>query len=299
MRILVTGADGFVGKHVVREFRSRRDEVVELFGSPTAASATSLTVDLRDARAVRDAVVWAKPEGVLHLAGASSVARSHENPGEAFQVNTLGTVNLLDAVRTAAPKPRVVFVSSGEVYGDLNHAATEQDPTNPTSPYAASKLAAEIAARQFAASYELQIIIARPFNHLGRGQAPHFVVPSFARQIRAIRATGVGEIRVGNLEAVRDFSHVLDVVDAYRLLLDRGVAGATYNIASGVGRSIRSLLDELIAIAKVKVEPIVDPERVRPIELPSLIGDATQLSALGWKPTRTVRSALTEILREI
>jgi GDP-4-dehydro-6-deoxy-D-mannose reductase len=298
MRLLVTGADGFVGKHAVREFRKRGDEVVELFGSPSSVSPSSQTVDVRDARAVSDAIAWAKPEGVLHLAGASSVARSHENPGEAFEVNAIGTVNLLDAVHRAAPKARMLVVSSGEVYGDVDHAAKERDPTTPTSPYAASKVAAEIAVKQFHASYGVATIIARPFNHLGRGQAPHFVVPSFARQIQAIRASGKGEIRVGNLEAVRDFSHVLDVVDAYRLLLESGTPGETYNVASGTGRSIRSLLDELIALAGVDVTPIIDPDRVRPVEIPVLVGDATKLRGLGWKPTRTVTDALREALAE-
>ncbi len=225
MRILVTGADGFVGTHAARVFTERGDDVVELRGTHTQLSERAKTIELRDAAAVRAAIEWAMPEGVLHLAGASSVARSHENPGEAFEVNTLGTVHLLDAIRRASPKARVVVVSSGEVYGSIDHAANEPDPLEPTSPYASSKVAAEIAARQFHVSYGMAVVIARPFNQLGAGQAAHFVVPSFARQIQAIRASGEGDLRVGNLEAVRDFSHVLDVVDAYRLLLDRGVAG--------------------------------------------------------------------------
>jgi GDP-4-dehydro-6-deoxy-D-mannose reductase len=298
MRILITGADGFVGTHAARVFRDRGDEVVEMCGSPRASTSASVTVELRDSRAVRDAVAWAKPEGVLHLAGASSVARSHENPGEAFQINTLGTANLLDAIRRGAPKARVLIVSSGEVYGATDHVVTERDGTKPTSPYAASKLAAEIAVHQFVASYRLQAVIARPFNHLGRGQAPHFVVPSFVRQIQAIQESGQGELLVGNIEAVRDFSHVLDVVNAYLLLLDRGVVGETYNVGSGVGRSIRSLLDELIEIAKVKVQLVVDPRRLRPVELPSLVGDSAKLRALGWKPVRSVTSALAEALSE-
>jgi GDP-4-dehydro-6-deoxy-D-mannose reductase len=296
MRVLITGADGFVGKHATRIFRERGHDVVELFGSPSAASATSMTIDLRDAQAVRDAIDWAKADHVLHLAGASSVAHSHENPGEAFAINTLGTVHLVAGVRHATPNARVLVVSSGEVYGDVDHAATETDATNPTSPYAASKLAAEIAIHQFVESYGLQVVIARPFNHLGAGQAPHFVVPSFARQIQTIKATGKGELRVGNLEAVRDFSHVLDVVDAYGLLLERGSVGETYNVASGEGRSIRSLLDELIELGRVNVKPAIDPARMRPIELPRLVGDAKKLRTLGWKPTRTVADALREVL---
>jgi len=284
----------------MRVFRERGDEVIELRGAPAAPTDSARTIDLRDVQAAREALAWAKPEGVLHLAGASSVARSHEDPGEAFSINTLGTVSLLDAIRRDAPKARVVVVSSGEVYGSTpgDRPAVETDALNPTSPYASSKVAAEVAAKQFHASYGLHVVIARPFNHLGAGQAPHFVVPSFARQIQAIAASGNGELRVGNLEAIRDFSHVLDVVDAYRLLLDRGVAGDAYNIGTGRGRSIRSLLDELIALANVSVMPTIHADRMRPIELPSLVGNVTKLRALGWKSTRTVTDALCEALDE-
>lgn len=300
MRLLITGADGFVGTHAARVFRERGDDVVELRGAATPRSDSARTIELRDAAAVRETIAWAKPDGILHLAGASSVARSHDNPGESFEVNTLGTVHLLDAVRRDAPSARVVIVSSGEVYGSVpgEHAAIETDSLNPISPYASSKVAAEIAAKQFHASYGLAVVIARPFNHLGRGQAPHFVVPSFARQIRAIAASGKGDLRVGNLEAIRDFSHVLDVVDAYRVLLDRGVAGEAYNIASGVGRSVLSLLAELIAMARVDVKPSVDLNRMRPVELSSLIGNASKLRAVGWNPNRSVTDALREALEE-
>lgn len=297
MRVAITGADGFVGKHTTRVFRERGHEVIELVGGLANEGATK--IDLQDATSIRNALEGSNATHVLHLAGASSVARSHENPGEAFSINTVGAVHVLDSIRYAIPKARLVVVSSGEVYGNLDHAARETDATNPTSPYAASKLAAEIAAEQFAASYDMQIVIARPFNHLGAGQAPHFVVPSFARQIQVIRRSGKGEIKVGNLEAVRDFSHVLDVVDAYEILLERGVVGGTYNIASGEGRSIRSLLDELIELGGISTKPEIDPARLRPAELQSLTGDVSMLRALGWRPNLTVRNALADVMNEV
>ncbi|MGH7286361.1 MAG: GDP-mannose 4,6-dehydratase [Polyangiaceae bacterium] len=275
-------------------FRERGHDILPLVGGSPAGEQQH--VDIRDSRSVSAALNGWNPTHVLHLAGASSVARSHEDPGEAFAVNTLGTVHLLDAVHRAAAKVRVVIVSSGEVYGDLDHAAHEDDPTNPTSPYAASKLAAEIAARQFHTSYGMHVVIARPFNHLGPGQASHFVVPSFARQLVEIKKAGKGELRVGNLEAVRDFSHVLDVVDAYEILLERGDGGETYNIASGEGRSIRSLLDEMIEIMGIRVDPTIDPARVRPVELPRLVGESSKVQSLGMKRSRTVREALREAI---
>lgn len=298
MRIAITGADGFVGKHATRVFRERGHEVIELVGGDAPNGGTR--IDLRSPTSVRAALAEACASHVLHLAGASSVARSHENPTDAFEVNTVGTVNLLDAIHRAAPRARVVVVSSGEVYGNLDHAAREGDATNPTSPYAASKVAAELAARQFVTAYQMQVVIARPFNHIGAGQAAHFVIPSFASQLAEIaRAGGSGELRVGNLEVVRDFSHVLDVVDAYGLLLERAEAGNIYNVASEVPRSIRSLLDELIAVSCVNARVTVDPARLRPSEIPSLVGNASRLMALGWAPVRSIDEALRAVFSDV
>jgi GDP-4-dehydro-6-deoxy-D-mannose reductase len=302
MRVVVTGADGFVGKHLVRVLQARGDEVLELHGPHEDPPIPGIPrVDLTNRAAVRDALAGQSFDGVVHLAGASSVARSHEHPGEAYAVNAVGTVNLLDAVRVASSKARVVVVGSGEVYGAraVAGASTETDALVPLSPYAASKVAIEIAAQQFHRSYGLAAIVARPFNHLGAGQAPHFVVPSFARQIARI-AAGRDEprIKIGNLEPVRDFSHVLDVIDAYLLLLAQGVPGEAYNVGSGVGRTIKSVLDELVALAGVEATVEIDPARLRPAEIPALVGDTRKVRALGWSPTRTVTQALREVLAE-
>jgi GDP-4-dehydro-6-deoxy-D-mannose reductase len=294
MRVAVTGADGFVGRHLCAYLESRGDEVRALRGPP-------LGVEILDPKSLRDALVSFAPTALVHLAGVSSVARSHEAPFETFQVNALGAVNLCAVMREIAPRARILLVGSGEMYGALAPGvrATEDFALLPTSPYAASKIAAEVAALQFQRAYGLDVISARPFSHIGRGQAPAFAIPSFARQLEAIRATGrPGALAVGNLEPVRDFSHVLDVVAAYRVLLERGVPGEAYNVCSGVGRTVRSLVEEMIAASGANARIEVDPARVRPVEIPSLVGDPSKLRALGWEPCHSVREAIDDALGE-
>lgn len=299
MRVLVTGADGFAGRHLARHLRARGDEVIAACGPHARTSeGFEARLDVLDAAAVAAVVSKVEPEGIVHLAGFSSVSRSHREPSLAFSVNTVGTVNMLTAIRDFAAAARIVVVSSAEVYGPVESTPVAEDHRClATSPYAGSKLAAEVAASQFARSYGVDAMVARPFNHLGAGQDPTFVVPSFAAQIRNIQATGAEPIlKVGNLEAVRDFLHVEDVVAAYRLLLDRGQRAEVYNIASGQGRSIRSLLEELANLAKLPLRVEVDTERLRPTDIPVLIGSARKLGALGWSPERTVREALLDAL---
>ena len=264
-------------------------------------SGGDVAIDLTDSQNVRRAVDDPRPDAIVHLAGLSSVAQSHQEPLSAFAVNTLGTVNLLTAVRDCAPEARVVLIGSGEMYGALQPGvqAREDFPLKPLSAYAASKAAAELAGLQFHRGFGVQVISARPFNHIGAGQDAHFVVPSFARQVESIRRRGAPPVlRVGDLSVTRDFSHVLDVVEAYRLLAIRGVAGEAYNICSGEGRTIRSLLDEMLDLAGVSAKIEVDAARLRPAELPNLVGDPAKLRKLGWTPTRTVRDALRDALDE-
>jgi GDP-4-dehydro-6-deoxy-D-mannose reductase len=294
VRVLVTGANGFVGRHLCAHLRRLGDSVFEAQG-PDAS------FDVTQAPSVRDAVETARPEAVVHLAGFSSVAKSHQDPARAFAVNALGAVHLLAALRDVAPKARVLLIGSAEMYGPVPSGlrATEDFPLRPLSPYASSKAAAEIAGLQFHRATRLEVVAVRPFNHIGAGQAPHFVVPSFARQIAAIRKGEAPPVlRTGDLTPIRDFSHVADVVEAYALLARRGVPGEAYNVCSGEGRAIRSLLDEMLRIAAVEARVEVDPERLRPVEVPSLVGDPGKLRRIGWAPSRTVTDALREALSE-
>jgi GDP-4-dehydro-6-deoxy-D-mannose reductase len=301
MRVLVIGANGFVGPHLCRSLERAGDEVAALNGVGGAGPHPSGAIDVRDGPAVAQALERARPDAIVHLAGVSSVAYSHDHPVATFEINTLGALNVCLAMKAAAPAARLLYVGSGEVYGAVPDGApaTEQTALAPCSPYAASKVAAESACLQFARSYGLQVVCARPFNHIGAGQAPTFAIPSFARQLVLARQAGRGAtLLVGNLEPVRDFSHVLDVVDAYRLLLLRGRSGETYNVCSGQGRSIRSMLDELVELAGVPADVRVDPAKLRPVDLPFLVGDATKLRALGWTPRLTTRDALTDLLSD-
>jgi len=294
VRVLVTGADGFVGAHVVRALQARGD-VVEACGGPDGPGGLEIT----EGRAVEFRVRDARPDALIHLAGVSSVARSHEHPASTTHVNVVGAANLLEAVRRHAPRCRVLLVGSGEVYGALSreHRAVETDALQPLSPYAASKAGAEILARQMVASYGVAVVLARPFNHLGPGQSLGFVVPSLARQLLEVAAgRSPAVIDAGDLSPVRDFSHVADIVDGYLLLLERGAAGEVYNLCSGEGRSIRDLLDDLQALAGTSVEVRVDPRRLRPVEIPWLVGNPAKAEALGWRRRRTVRQALQELI---
>jgi len=298
VKIAVTGADGFVGRHLCALLHERGDQPLELLGPRREghpAGASGAPVDVTDAAAVASALSDSSLDAVIHLAGFSSVGKSHEAPGAAFAVNAVGTVNVLRAVRGK----RVLVIGSGEMYGAVapGTRAAEDHPLRPLSPYAASKVAAEVAALQFHRSYAADVVCVRPFNHLGVGQDPAFAVPTFAAQIAQIkRGRAEPLVRVGNLEPVRDFSHVRDVVEAYRVLVERGRSGEAYNVCSGLGQSIRALLDEMIALAGVQAQVEVDPARVRPVELPSLVGDPSKLMALGWQPHRTAKDALAEVL---
>ena len=300
MRVLVTGAGGFVGRHLCEHFAAQGDQAIPI-GWPASAGAGWKSVDMTDSGAVQEALEAARPDAIVHLAGLSSVAASYREPSRTFAVNALGAVNLLAAVEQVAPAARVLLIGSAEMYGPVEPGtrATEALPLRPVSPYAASKVAAEVAGFQFHRGRGLATISARPFNHVGRGQRVDFVVSSFASQIAAIRrGTSAPVLKVGNLDAVRDFSHVADVVGAYRVLLQHGEPGQAYNVCSGEGRSIRALLQRMIELAGVEVRIEIDPARFRPSELPYLVGDPARLQGLGWRASRLLDDALRDALHE-
>jgi GDP-4-dehydro-6-deoxy-D-mannose reductase len=298
MRVAVTGAAGFVGRHLCAWLAARGDAVLAL-RRPGAGGPCE--VDVLDTMGLRRELEAFRPDAVVHLAGVSSVAASHEAPEEAVRVNALGALSVCVAVRHASPAARLLAVSSGEVYGIQQDMAQigENAIPQPTSPYGAAKLASETIALQFWRSYGLDVIIARPFIHVGAGQASTFAIPSFARQLIDIAVSGTeGSVRVGNLDVWRDVCHVADVVDAYGLLLDRGAPGEVYNVCSGKGRSMRSLLEDMVACSGLNVRIVVDRRRFRLVETPVLVGDPSKIGALGWGPTRDVREALRDVLAE-
>jgi GDP-4-dehydro-6-deoxy-D-mannose reductase len=281
--ILITGAEGFVGSHFLARLGER---------------ARPLDGDVTDAQAIADAIGRGKPEAVVHLAAGSSVGASWGDPREAWRVNVLGTVNVLEAVRTLAPRARVLVVSTGEVYGRAEEIpTTENAPVAPLSPYAASKAAAEVAAGQ-ARRAGLDVVVARAFQQEGRGRDERFAVGSWSAQIVRAEELGGGIVQVGDLTARRDITDVRDVVRAYEALLDPSVPAGTYNVGSGRVVEMQEVLDILVGLAGSPIEVELDPERVRPADLPVLAGDASRLrSATGWEPTISLEQTLADTLQ--
>jgi len=295
VRVVVTGATGFVGGHLLAALRAAGHEPVALGGPHDPPPA--IAVDLLDSAAVRDVVAGAAPDAIVHLAGQAFVPLSVVDPLGTLAVNATGTAHVLEAAR--AVRARVLVVSSAEVYGIQRAERMPLDETavlRPGNAYAASKVAAETYALAWHRSYGLDVVVARPFNHIGPGQDERFVVASFARQLADIAGGAPPLLRVGNLEAQRDFLDVRDVAAAYVLLLANGRAGEVYNICSGRPVAIREVLRQLITIARVPVEIRDDPERMRSSDLPILSGDATKLRAeTGWEPQYSLAASLRDI----
>ena len=290
MRVVVTGSNGFVGHWLGAHLEESGDEVIGL----------DTEVDITVAAGLRDAMVAAAPDAVCHLAAVSSVGASWGAAQATWLVNTVGTVNVLDAALACGRRPRVLLISSSEVYGRVAPADLpigEDHPPAPVSPYAASKAAAEMAGIQAWLGAGLEVIRARPFNHTGPGQRRDFVVPALAEQIAAAVQAGADALRTGNLEARRDISDVRDVVRAYRRLLLVGAPGEVYNVCRGEAVSIRHVAERLLALAGVDLPVVVDPDRMRPVDIPELRGDRTRIeAATGWRPEIDLDTTLADVL---
>jgi GDP-4-dehydro-6-deoxy-D-mannose reductase len=279
--VLITGAEGFVGTHLTSALG--RDAVAGDF-------------DVLDGEAIATAVAALQPRAVVHLAAQSSVAASWQDVPAVWSVNVLGTVNVLEAVRATAPEARLLFASTGEVYGRAAEFPTpESAPFAPVSPYAATKAAAETACLQLARA-GLDVVVARAFNHEGPGRDDRFAVGSWAQQIARLEEVGGGTLEVGDLSAERDLTDVRDVCRAYTLLLDAEVEG-TYNVASGRSVAMSEVLEMLVSLARVPVSVEQRAERMRPLDIPRLQGDPSRLrAATGWEPAIPLEQTLADTL---
>jgi GDP-4-dehydro-6-deoxy-D-mannose reductase len=250
-----------------------------------------------DTKALAAAISGAAPRAIVHLAALSSVADSWEATEEVWRVNVLGTVNLLEAARAAAPRARVLVASTGDVYGRAKRTPTPEDePVAPVSPYAASKAAAELACAQ-AAQDGLDVVVTRGFQQEGPGRDERFAVGSWTAQLARLEEAGGGTLAVGDLTARRDINDVRDVSRAYSLLLDTGVPSGTYNVATGKAVSMQDVLDILLGLARCPVVVEPEPARMRPADIPLLCGDASKLeAATGWMPTIPLQQTLADAL---
>lgn len=309
MRIFLTGVNGFAGSHLVDELLAEGHLIFGLVHhasghqpTPSHKNFKKIIGDIVNLKSVNQAIQQAEPELIYHLAGQASPGRAWQDPASTIIINTAGTANILNSA-VAYGRPKVVVVTSSELYGSISSDAlpvTEDLAANPTSPYGISKLAASLLVKAYHLRFELPAIEARPFNHIGPRQSLGFVVPDFASQVAAIKLGRQKPVLdVGNLMVERDFTDVRDVVRAYHLLGMNGTPGETYLVCSGKAISIKSLLDQLLILAEVNVSIRNDPERVRSVNSPKIVGSFRKLEKhTGWRPEIELKRSLTEVLNE-
>jgi GDP-4-dehydro-6-deoxy-D-mannose reductase len=302
LRVLITGAAGFAGAWLARECVADGEDVLALSrrGEVPEGCGSGVAVDLRDPDATRAAMRDAQPDVVYHLAALSSVGASWEEPAQTINENVAASVNVLEALRHDAPRARVVWASSCQVYGEPDHVPVGEDaPLRPENPYAVSKAAGDLLAGVYAEAHRLDLVRARPFNHAGPGQRDGFIVSSLARQAAEARAAGAQQIEIvtGNPDARRDYTDVRDVVHAYRLLARSGLDGV-FNVSSARSVSATELVRLLAElIAPIRVSHTVDPARVRAHELMDLSGSHARLTAdTGWQPAIPLEQTLRDTI---
>ncbi len=307
MNVLVTGASGFVGRHLVTLWTSRGARVTALAeraprpGDREPAGGV-IVADIRDHDAVRAALRETAPRWIVHLAGQSSAALSFERPRETFSVNAAGAIQLLEAVRAECTGARVLLVGTSEAYGPqpAGTRASEDTPFRPVSPYALSKAVADLAGETYSRAHGLDVVRTRSFSHLGPGQSPRFALPGFARQVAESEA-GLADpvLRVGNLDVVRDLTDVRDVVDAYWRLCEHGRSGAAYNVCSGRGVRLADVVRALADRGRTRMRVEVDPARLRPADVPYLVGDPARIEReTGWRAAIPLDRSLDDLLEE-
>ncbi len=294
--LLVTGANGFVGRHLLALEATGRMLSWRLQIPP--AGFELLNPDSLDA-----ALQMGVPDAVIHLAGQTFVPEAFRDPQHTLQVNLLGTLNLLQALKRKGFAGSFLYVSSGDVYGqveELSLPVSECLAPRPRNPYAVSKVAAELLCQQWSYAEPWRIMIARPFNHIGAGQADAFVIPSMARQlIRVRRGLQPPRLEVGDVDVTRDFLDVGDVLQAYLALLQHGRSGEIYNVCSGVERQVRDLITQMASLAGVEVALLQDAQRLRRAEQRRVVGCSKKLQQeTGWKPSISIMETLQSVLSD-
>jgi GDP-4-dehydro-6-deoxy-D-mannose reductase len=303
-RVLIIGVAGFVGDHLADYLQQNGYAVYatklkhEIYAREDVVVSDMEILDMEEMTRVLNAI---KPDVIFHLAAQSSVALSWENPQLTVDINIKGVINLLEVIKRVSFSPKLILIGSGEEYGysfnNISSSVNEETHLKPANIYAVSKAAQNMLGALYAGAYKMDIINVRAFNHIGPKQTEQFVVSSFCKQIAKIEK-GLQEpyIKVGNLSAKRDFTDVRDIVRAYGILAKHGVSGETYNIGSGRSVSIQDVLDALLSLTNVSIEIIVDKDRLRPSDIPSITVDTSKIRVLGWKPLITLQQSLIDVL---
>ncbi len=306
MRALITGIEGFVGSYLTKELQAHGIEVYgTFFDGKSIVNEYFEDVELHELNVLdrlkfKEIIDCIKPDYVLHLAAQSSAALSWKNPQITMSININGTINLLEAVRETNKSTRIMLFGSSEQYGVIKEDELPIKETNelrPGNPYSISKTTQESIAQLYIDSYNLDIVLTRSFNHIGLNQSTTFVIPDIASRIAQIEA---GEIeptlKMGNLEASRDFTDVSDVVRAYYVILTQGAAGEVYNVGSGTVKKIRDIVDYMLSKSSIDIVVKRDPNRMRPSDNPIIQCDNTKLRKLGWEKQKDILDSINEIL---
>jgi len=309
-RILITGGTGFAGSHLAETLVTHGYtdiHVTSLSGelgylSNTLKQDQVHKLDLSDFTAVQKLLTDLQPTHIYHLAAHAAVGSSFDQSRLVLENNLKLQLSMLETVRDFVPKARLLVVGSGMEYDLITHnqekMISEMHPLGPVSPYAVSKVIQDLLGLSYAYSYNLDIVRVRPFNHIGERQTADFAIPSFAKQIVAIERGQQQEISVGNLDAVRDFTDVKDVCEAYVLVMEKGQTREVYNIGSGKGYTMQEMLDLLCQLSTSQVKVQVDPTKVRPLDVPAIIADSSKIQQLGWQPKINIKDTLQRILDE-
>ena len=302
--VLITGAGGFVGGDLIAELeRNTTWSIIGLRRKPAKGTKRTrmLACDLQDSGLVHRTIAHYRPDAIVHLAAQSYVPKALASPADTLVNNTVGQINLCEACLRAGIDPVILVIGSSEEYGFVepdDMPVTESQAFRPGNPYAVSKIAQDMLGYQYFRTHGMRIVRLRPFNHFGPGQTDRFVLSSFARQIAQIEAGDVEPtVLTGDLSSRRDFLDVRDVARAYRLALDRAEPGEVYNIASGTALPVGDLLERLISMASVPVEVRPDPARMRPSDVPVIVGDPTKFRTVtGWEPQIPIDESLRDTL---
>ncbi len=303
-KILITGGTGFVASHLVEELYKQGERNIYLtsyrdqgeFVRKFVQANNIFQVNLTDYQATQDLIANLRPDEIYHLASLANVGDSFEKRKFILEMNTSLQLNLLDAIKNYAPNSRMLHVSTALVYEQSLQSLNENAKLGPDNPYALSKLIQDLMTESFARSEKLNIVRVRPFNHIGERQTLGFVVADLAAAIAKIEKGQQDAIMVGNLDSIRDFSDVKDVVDAYILLMAKGESGQVYNVGSGRGRSIREILNLLIAMSQKEIKVVLDQSKIRPVDLAYLVCNNEKISNLGWNPKHQLEETLERIL---